>query len=568
MTIVPSLWDHEVDVEVLEALPTIYQSLTPTERFALIEAILAGPAYDDEERAALGEDSIEHQVFLRLEAIGAQARADSATAGERHSEILGSHPSWAGALETHVLRREPQVYSKSLVRTVEPEVDPEIVVASILSPRAHGSDEFYAISGLSMGSRGDAIRHACTLDDGDKAVRVLLSIGRDDLADGKSCRELLHMLCGLTAEASRRAHREIAALLDIVSEQVDPSAADVFLRVWDVILPSCLSVRDDVFVNGPPDYLSGAISSSSGRATHALLKLLGKTDLQRDGGIAAPFQGRLESVVRSREPGSFYGRILVASRLYLLSWLDIAWTKTELAPFLSWENTEEAAGAWQGYLWSPRMDGRLFEVIRADFVETFAHVDELRGMGESLSGLLVSLAIDAPERMTAEETRRCLRTMDSSSRQRVAWLLAKRLEATEVEKRADLWRDRIDPWLSQHWPVEEEFANGDVGDRLGWAATFAGDAFPGAVHTILPIVTATEDPLMTLSALGETDLTGRFPQECLQLVDRLLGPAEERRYLYGLGSVLTAIRAARPSLADTPPFLRLKELVQALGDST
>ncbi len=567
MSSFPALWHHATDIEVLQALPKIYDYLDQEHRIALVDAILAGPPIDAESRKSVGEDSIEHQIYLRLEALGEKARKEHPTAAGRYKLIIDAHPSWVESLEERLARREPEVYFKSTVKSVEHDTRPENIVDTILSRGTGDADDFFSLAGLSLATRSAAIAHACTVEGGGTAVQVLLNIGREEVADKASQAELLEMLAEMPSAATRQGHREVATLLEILSDTIDVSALEQFFIVWDGVIEECLSTRDEAFRDGPPDYLTGAINSSSGRATHALLNLLPKTDLKRDAGVPPAFRLRLEFILRSTEPGAFYGSILVASRLYLLSWLDLHWTKNELTPRLSWRKPVEAAGVWQGYLWNPRMDGRLFEAIRADFVDAFSHVEAIGGLAENLCGLLVSLAIDAPNTMTADETRQCLRAMDSPSRQRVAWLLAKRLEATEVDKRAALWRDRIDAWIRTHWPIEADFADGEVSERLAWAATFSEDAFPEALVTILPFLTTTRDPLLTLSALDELDLCGRYPDECLQLLDRLLGDCEDRHYLHGLGALLRKIRSAKSTLVTAPPYQRLRELAQALGDA-
>jgi len=563
----PALWDSETDVEVLEALPKIYERLDATAQRALVTAILAGPSSEGAANAYPIDDAIEHEVYVRLEALGESGRGRHGAAGDRFKAILDAHPSWAGVLAERIRRREPQVYSRPLVRTVEADARAEDVVAQILSRDVRNADDFHTLTGLSMATRGAAIQHATSLQDGEKAVRLLLNIRHEELADNTTHVELLRMLAGLPSVAAQQGYREVATILQVLSDRITSSSIDDVLCVWDSIIQTCLSTVDEVFGSGPPDHVTGAINSSSGRATQALFSLLGKTTLTRECGLVPPFRERLQLIVRSELPGAFYCRVLAASRLYLLTWLDLEWTKAELIPRLSWTDSVEAAGAWQGYLWNPGMDGRLFEAIRRDFVEAFSHVAELKEFSENLCDLLVSLALDAPGRMTPEETRQCLRAMGSPLRRRVAWLLAKRLEATDKEIRPTLWNDRIDSWISNHWPIENEFADGEVSDRLGWAATFAGSAFPKAVGTILPLVTPAKDPLLTLSAFEDLDLCRQYPDQCLRLLDALLGAGKQCSYLHGLGSALRAIRSARPSTANTPVYTRLKELAQTLGDA-
>jgi hypothetical protein len=400
------------------------------------------------------------------------------------------------------------------------------------------------------------------------AIPILLAgVGKDELTDSTSRRALLDALTGLPATTTAMACMSIATLLETMGEVLEASESPGFFLVWDSVIPHCLASEQAASSTGPPDHLLSSLNNPCGRVTAALLRLLARSPLSRDGGIASPFADRLKRVLHSSEPGAFYGRVLIASRLYLLSWLDLAWTESELIPFFSWSRSTEAVGAWQGFLWTPRMGNRLFHALRTDFVEAFSHLGELGDMGENLLGLLVALALDAPDRMAPAETRGCLRTIDTMARRRIAWLLAKRLQATEENKRSDLWLDRVDPWLQEHWPLETQYADGDTSDMLGWAATFTGNAFPRAVATIRRLLAPSHGSLMTLRALDENLLASQFPEDSLVLIDCLLDQSEERQHIGELGRLLDAIEEAQPSLASDERFRRLRNLARRHGRS-
>jgi|GEM_PF-3417741 len=558
-----ALWDDDVEADVLEALQAIYGELASPERDELIVAILAGPPVEGEAKAKLTEESIDYRIFLRLDALGSKARAQNSAAKAKHTAILNSQPTWADALTARPAVGANQFRSKPRVKAVESGVSPQKLVAEILTWEERGAEVFEALSDISLPVRLRAIEHACSSDGDEYAARVLLSLDEDHVPDDKSRASLLNTLDRILAARARPFHREIASLLKIISTQISRDLEDQFLSTWDALIPICLSSQEEIFVGDTDDHLSNAINSSAGLATHALLALLGRGDLERDAGIAEIFSERLELIIGSTDPGGFDCRVLAASRLYILSWVDFPWARDVLMPRLSWKEPREAAGAWQGYMWNPRIDARLFSAIKADFVETFSHLEELALVKRSLTGLLISVALDAPGNMSQEDTIKCLREMGSPSRRHAAWILAKRLEATEGAKRPELWQGRIGPWIRQHWPTEADYADGEMSDRLAWAATLSDTAFPVAVKQILPIVSSTSGHSIALRKLEQSDLCARFPSQCLQLLDKLLPEDADLHRASLLEQILMAIQSAQPELNQAPAFARLHELLQS-----
>lgn len=561
-----TLWDHEVDVEVLQSLAAIYAKLSSSEQQALVTAILQGPQAQFDHLDGLSAEQIQYLIFLRLDALGPDALRSHPTAAAQHAYTIKEHPSWSDSLSARLVRRESSIMTGSAVRQVSATITPQALVEEILDPESNSRQYWHSVAGFSFDSRMEAIKLAVSRVHGEHAVSVLLTgIDRQELGEASNRRLVLHAVVKLPAHVLRQSIHELATVLRSCAENATSAEIDIILEVWTLLLPHCLAADDQAASSGPPDYLSRAINNPCGRITEALLRVLNVMQPKLNEGLSSDIASRLQAVIKSDHSAAIYGRVLISSRLYLLSWIDLPWTVREVTPLLSWANAREASAAWQGYLWGPQIDSRLFQAIRVSFFEAFAHMDELGGMEENLCGLLVSLGLDAPGLMQSAEVRGCFRSMGSRGRKQVAWLLAKRLQSTEEEKRQHLWNDRIDKWLREHWPPEKEYADAEVSDNLAWAATLAGAAYPEAVRTVVPLLTSTRRPLMSLHSLEETDRAKTAPEETLVLLDRLL-VGGDYDHLYGLGKLLSAIKDARPTLTRDSRFRRLWQLARAAGE--
>lgn len=84
-------------------------------------------------------------------------------------------------------------------------------------------------------------------------------------------------------------------------------------------------------------------------------------------------------------------RVIVASRLSYLFAVDPDWTKEWLIPSFDWVASQgEASAVWQGYAWQPRIDEKLWPVIRPYFLQVFQGglLDTIDEMAKSLPVLV------------------------------------------------------------------------------------------------------------------------------------------------------------------------------------
>lgn len=315
------------------------------------------------------------------------------------------------------------------------------------------------------------------------------------------------------------------------------------------------------------EQLTWAINHPVGDLTHALFLLLFRGPVGLDSGLPESLSTRLAAIIGSEKSSAQAGRVMIASRLFPLHFADPSWAKRHVVPCLDWERGGVALGCWQGYLWSPKLDARLFYAIKIHFLGAFERWERLGKCSENLGDLLISIVVDAEEGLlTSEQTRHALRLMGVDGKSHLAWALAKRLEQAE-EQSANLWLDRIGPWIRDSWPRDLESREARTTNYLLWMATKTGSAFETAAEVLLSanILGNAHGRLLAVSELNKhPELVLAAPLTLLRLLDVVLPSPSEiaatgEWVTYGLGDLLKTIRAGAPEVTDTDVFRAVEE---------
>jgi hypothetical protein len=310
------------------------------------------------------------------------------------------------------------------------------------------------------------------------------------------------------------------------------------------------------------DLVTEAMNTEAGAAAEALLTAFLATAPKRGQGISDRYQRRIEDLARSSNPGGQSVRIILCSRLYVLSEVDPSWTERHLLPLFDWSSSAEAAGAWQGYLWGLRMTPWLWGRMKTWFLQAFDHVAELNRWGDTLAGLLAAVAIEGgPETLSHVEAKRCLVLLRDEGRARVAFWIQQRLQGAG-EKAGQLWSERIGPWIRVAWPPAPNLLGEKAAARLIWAASKADGAIQLAARDVLPLVVPIAHPDMIVHLFLENDTAARAPAEVLGLVDAAIA---EGTPAYRLKDLLKVIADANHGLSQTKEFRRLQDIALTYG---
>ncbi len=555
------IWSPFVVDEASATLGRLLQELPEGRRSVLDRIILSGPQPQDG-GAPTDPDYLElrdRQVWRLLRALRATATLE-AEAEARLSELALTHPDWTDA--------DDSTESRDAIATGSPEAAAEAMDAlsdeDVLTLLRDQPDQRTLDAWRSLLDRNidRAARLVLELDPTSAsepwAIVMAVLDGRalSDNVDGWSALDFLKRV----PNEIRTGHvRPVVDILRAVAKDWDDDSAFTgVLEVWDAIAPHTLA--EPVAVLG--DRLTTAINSAAGVIAEALLELLWKSKPTRGSGIPEPIKTRLTQLCNSQEPSAPLSRAMVMSRLYFLHEVDPSWTGAHLVPFLDWVNLDEAEGAWQGFLWSPRLGPSLWTKVKPHFLLAFDHLDRLGGFSEGLANLFAAVAIEDPDTLTSVEAAESLRKAGDEVRGSVAFWIKQRLDGAG-DRAATLWNNQVGPWLARAWPVEHTLHGLASSRNLAWAAIKSGDAFQHAVKQVIPRIGSLARPELILHFLNETSHPQNHPDASLSLVDRIVGTRPDGAH--GLTAFLDKVAQASSATTGRPEYDRLRDVARQVG---
>jgi hypothetical protein len=258
-----------------------------------------------------------------------------------------------------------------------------------------------------------------------------------------------------------------------------------------------------------------------------------------------------------------HGRVLLASRLIALFRVDRPWTEKHLLPLFDWEGSpNEAKGAWEGFLWSPRLYRPLLFAFKSQFLSTADHYEELGKHDRQFAAFLTYAALDPVEGYTSADFRTAIGTLPQEGLHEVARALSQALEGAG-EQREDYWKNRVRPFWQEVWPKSRDLASNSIAESLALMSIAAVGEFPSALAVVTDWLRPIEHPRNVVHHLHESGLSARFPEAALHLLDAIFD--DQRWAPRELSQCLEAIAKAMPSLKSEGPYRRLAEYARRRG---
>jgi len=277
---------------------------------------------------------------------------------------------------------------------------------------------------------------------------------------------------------------DLAALLRASAHETSDSLRPQLVRAIEDLMAHALLAE----APSTRDPLADAINYPAGILAETILEVLRSKPLGRGENLPDDVRILLDRLFQTATPAGRLARVIISSRLALLHAVDETWAREWAIPCFDWARPDEALGAWQGYLWSPRLDPALAAAIKPHFLATFDHLAELGNrFRQQLAGLLAFASIEIYSVISAGEAKEALSKLDEDGRATVAHWLERKLEGAG-NRAASLWRQTVGPWLQAAWPRETRLHGSKSSINLALAATKAGSAFPEAVTTVLGLL--------------------------------------------------------------------------------
>lgn len=311
--------------------------------------------------------------------------------------------------------------------------------------------------------------------------------------------------------------------------------------------------------------INKAINGPIGELTEALWSLTPKK-AKRNKMLNRNLATRFVTLTSVPGHGAGHAVAVLAQRLGWIEYCFHEWMHAFLLPMFQLDHPL-AEAAWHGLAHnrSP-LPAPFWRTLKAPMLavlkdEASWSLDEHER--EYFGSCLVWLSRPVPEfepLFSFAEIREALTSFDDDLRGRVLWALANSL------KENGQWHEFTKPFIENGWPRHLRYRSDETTRGFVQIAEHAGDDFPDAVKTILPLIRAVPNSDMLTYRISrdrkdKENIARNHPRAALQLLNAIT-PDDRARMPYELGGAIEALTELDPRIKDTPEFRRLKDLLE------
>ena len=357
------------------------------------------------------------------------------------------------------------------------------------------------------------------------------------------------------ADATDDLYEEIAsAFADIVKGLAsaydtgrEPEIAVLWERAWRI--PGQRAPADLAVAVEPLDQ---ALNDPAGKLADAALARLRKYQPEIGEGLPAPLRPYFDAI--TQDPGGHLGRVMLATRLYYLFALDPDWVQERLIPLLNPKTSREAPDLWYAYGWSQTIGPNLLHLLKGSFLEVLRRVEVTPRAEHNLTLLFMTICLEAPNELTNDEVHSVMDAMSEAALETALASLRDRLKGEPAE-RAEIWTERVQPWLQAFWPEPPARNTAAVSKEIVDLIAEAGDAFPAAAAWSLDYLQPIAGGLFGLRESGHAR---EHPASTLDILATAVPPNNlAPQHLHTLREILIEIREAMPEVDEDRRFQSL-----------
>ncbi len=560
------LWSTAMKREVYRLFALQGRHLTGAAQERLEIAILGGPPREtcrDDLELDRWRDLVDEMVWLHLAKLDASGIALGAPAASRLATLSTAHPQWRLAADE---RDEffffwsdagDPAYEQKRVIDMAPRKRRELV--QWLKKEPSEGRPFYEDTWRDV-CRKHPLNSVCALADlagegvwpASRWSEALQSWGEGRLLL-RSWRYAAPLVQSMPDDVLLKISHSVARWIEAVSKTTNQHE-EVFLNLCGRILELPFAAGSSMIRNGEP--ITEAINHPVGNVTQALLNLWFKrkpNDGEQLPADIKPFFSKICDV----QVGRFRnGRVLLASELVPLFRVDRTWTEQCLLPLFSWDDPSEAKAAWAGFLWSPRLHQPSLMALKAQFLESAKHYDELGEHRQQFAAFLTYAALEPTDGYSVDEFRAAVGVLPQKGLEECARALSQALESA-ADQREAYWKNRVRRFWQHVWPKSRDFGTPRIAETLSGVAIAARSEFPDALNSVRHWLQPVENLDYVVHLLHESGLCSKCPEDALQLLSAVI--AEQQWAPRELGQCLDNIKQAAPQLELEFDYKRLRE---------
>lgn len=567
------LWSANTLREVFRLLVLQGKSLEGESLARLEVGILAGPPCGNGLDSSQRQDFVARCVWLHLAKLSSSGVKLGDTANERLGELSKLHSSWKLA------DNERDEFSYWMSSTGDPDFEASQKID--IAPRTRQQ----LVQWLTKPQPEERAFHSDTWREVCRSRLFHSLFALCDLATGGDWplmrwRAALHAWSedDLAVRSWRYAAPLVQKMPDSVFEKIADSAAwwiksasksinyheDILLDLAHRVLTLPLEPSTGIFCNGGPleEPVTEAINHPVGIVTQALINLWFKRCPNDNDGLPHEIASVFTKLCDEQIDRFRHGRVLLCSQLIALFRADRSWTKQYLLPLFSWENSVEAKGVWEGFLWSPRLYQPLLTAFKDQFLETAKHYEELGESRTQFAALLTYAALGPIDDYTVSDFRKAFAELPTDGLEHSARSLSQALEGT-ADQREEYWKNRVQPFWKEIWPKSRDLASTRIAESLAQLIIAAGREFPTALTAVESWLKPLEHLHHTMRNLHESGIYRKYPNETIRLLNIVIDDQPYPPKV--IGEILDEIGLAAPELENDSRYNRLRDYVRRRG---
>jgi hypothetical protein len=307
--------------------------------------------------------------------------------------------------------------------------------------------------------------------------------------------------------------------------------SETLWEVFDEVVPKDAIQSDD--------WVMKAINHPGGQLVTIWLRNLvniGKPTAQGQEEAASNLKRLFEDVISGDSHCAQLGRVVLASHIHVLYWMDPEWALSRVFGLLDWtKDLTRAEQAWHGYLTWGRWSNPTLPFLLPLYEGTYAHVGrELAGHRDRFCEHMAEIAVYGNVNpITHGWLKRFLGAAGSEERLKWASRLGFVLRNADEERKNTVWND----WLNDYWrerirgvPLPLESA--EVGMMVEWSTSLQ-PVFPQVVDRICESPNPTFQWAHLYHDLRKSNLTSQHPDSMARLLLHLLPGANPTYYDMG-----------------------------------
>jgi hypothetical protein len=558
-----TLWLEDCKREAIRLLMHLAPKLSKSASAKILTRIVKGPPRNLYRRRLTTDDWIyirDRTIWVRL----SKWRASGASLPRPYARVLkrldGAHPEWSSEPAERQEFRSWMSAGTGDLRSIELLPRNAEELAKSLTHRKSGffeTDDWSAIC----------------LSAPELARNALMELVRNNIWPGNVWREalnatnptygLLLTLDEFGGVISRAPDTFFSETVHSLPWWLRQQAATVSSESFENFFEICrrlIDVAGTETLDESDDLVGQAINHPIGRTVEAVILHWFSTHPKPGIGLTSPHREILGIVCGRGIEVYVPGIVIIAANLFSLYAADPDWTRKQVLPYFHWKREPLASkAAWEGYLWTPRIDQQLFDEMLGAFVVTVERYEYLGKHRHQFASLLVWTAMEIAEGPRIGLLASALHNLPSDGLAAAADALANSV-ANRGATLDDYLTNRVRRVYSQPWPKSANRRSTNESRALALFCVRTGEQFALWVKDSRPFLSQFPDIYLIIAELKSSGLCSTEPTAALDLLARIVSdhpyPGKE------LGECLTIIRQALPNIARRPPFKRLWEISQ------